>query len=212
MAAQLPVANVVRTRLLWTWADGMIGSRVFWSYTGAYPLPVPTLSEFAAQVAVFWNDDLAGQVSENFALTSVLAQDLSPGTANEASWGGSYPGTNVNSAAPNQVCMNIEFNISSRYRGGHPRIMHPSAGQATIADPSHFTSTWTDNFAVAFRNFVSDVVTNGGGTELLPGANHVTVAYQRNKVILNPPEVFTVNSYSAKELMGSQRRRRTSVS
>lgn len=212
MPAQLPVNNVVRTSLKWTWADGVLGSRLFWSYTGAYPLSDATLTTFASQVATFWGENLAKHVASTISLTDVLAEDLSTGTANQGSWGGTEAGTSANGEAPNQCAMNLEFHIAARYRGGHPRIMHPLAGGGFFADASHWTAGEAAAFANDFVTFVSDVVTNGGGTLLLPGGQHCVVSRYRDKALLAVPVVYTVQSYEGKTLIGSQRRRRTSTS
>lgn len=124
---------------------------------------------------------------------------------------------------PASAAQNVEYNIARRYRGGKPRMFLPPAGQATMADPSHWNATQINDVNTNIAAFFAAIHALAIGS--LGTLQHVNLSYyegftnhtntsgrERAVPTYRPVALLdTVNGYSAKGLVGSQRRRRAAT-
>ena len=218
-----PASPCVRVRLVYNLSDGTeLGNRFFLSYSGSTPSGA-SCATLASDIASAWVAHLASLVQENNVLSEVDVIDIATDTGTSGTWSGSDPGTDSSSPLPTQVANNIEYDIAQRYRGGKPRLYLPPPGNAQTLNQAHWTSGFvsaSSSGAAAFFAAVEALSVGSMGTlqhvalSYYKGFHNVTNSSGRTRAAPTyraSALVYPVSGYSAKSLMGSQRRRRTST-
>jgi hypothetical protein len=218
-----PASPCVRVKL--DYADNAgneLGSRFFLSYSGSAPSSANCVT-LATDIATAWNTNIAGMIDAAYSLREVDVQDIATDTGNYGSASVDHPGTGTGSSISSNAAINVEFDIARRYRGGKPRMFFPPDTQPAMVDISHWspTSVTTYNTDVAAFFAAIEALTVGSMGTL----QHVSLSYYkgftnianssgreravptyRTAAVVDP-----VTGYSAKALVGSQRRRRAST-
>lgn len=219
-----PASPCVRVNLTYTDTVGsLLGSRFFLSYGGSDPTAA-NCAALASDIAGFWETDLAPVTSDNYTLTVVDVLDIATDTGASGIADVSHPGGLTSSGVPSSVCMNVEFNISRRYRGGKPRMYLPGGVFSDLEDISHWTADYVAAVNTAVAAFFAAIEADSQGP--LTGMHHVNLSYYKGFTNVTNSSgreraaptyraaalLDTVTGYSAKLVVGSQRRRRTSTS
>jgi len=220
----LPESPCIRVRLEYTQADGYdAGSRFFLSYTGGAPT-AGQCTTLAGDIAAAWGSHIAPFVDEIFTLTTVDVQDIATDSGAFGTWTGTTGGAASGTSLPAQCAMNVEFDISRRYRGGKPRMFFPPSVTSDTLDAGHWTSTHLTNVNAAVLAFFEEIEALDIGS--LGTLAHVNLSYYqgftnvtnssgrtraapkyRTTALVDP-----ITGYAAKGLIGSQRRRRAATS
>lgn len=220
----LPASPCVRVELVYSDSAGsLLGSRFFLSYTGSAP-SAANCATLAGDIAGFWETNLAPITSENFTLTTVDVMDI----ATEAGASGqatvSHAGTDTGNGVPSSVCVNVEFNIARRYRGGKPRMYLPGGAYANLLDISHWESSYITSVNTDIEAFFAAIAADTVGS--MGVFAHVNLSYYKGFTNITNSSgreraaptyrstalLDTVTGYNTKAVVGSQRRRRTSTS
>lgn len=220
MPALPNVSKVIKCALRFT--DGIntdIITRFYLRYSGSAPNSTE-LSDWATAVREAFATNLAGDLNENLSLIEVEMIDLSSPTAAQGTDATAVPGTATDDPVPVSAAVISSYQISRRYRGGHPRGYWPLGQSTNLETPQ----TWTAAFIAACHSVLSDFFTDvrsngpsGAGT-----VDHVNVSYfQGFTVITDPvtgrarnvpnvrgvPVVDVVSSRVERIRVGTQRRR-----
>jgi hypothetical protein len=219
----LPASPCVRVRLGYTTNMGTdAGSRFFLSYSGSAPTGANCLT-LGADVAGAWGTHLAPFVYAGTTLTEVDVLDIATDTGLSGTTVSSEAGEMSSAILPNNVATNIEYDILQRYRGGKPRMFLPAPDATALVSGDKYTPTFLADVQagfVAFMNEIQGLTIGSMGT-----LQHVALSYYhlfQNVVnssgrMRAAPKyrdtalVYPVTGYSAKAVVGSQRRRRTAT-
>jgi len=220
-APPLPASPCLRVRLAYTDNDGALaGSRFYLSYSGSAPSGA-NATTLAGDIASSWNTRYAPLVQENYALTEVDVLDIATVTGLSGQWSGTHQGSDVANPIASQVAVNIEFDIARRYRGGKPRIFMPPPSVNAKLNDGNWTTSFVGEVNTAIGEFFGDIEALSVGS--LGTLAHVNLSYYagftnhtntsgraravptyRSSALLD-----TIEGYSTKQRMGSQRRRRS---
>lgn len=220
MPALPAVPNVIKVVLTLADAtDNNVESRFYLKYSGTPPTAAG-LNAFCTTIATGWNTVLAALYHADWTLTSVTATDLSSSSAATGSAAVSHAGTRSGSPLSAGVAFLINFKIGRRYRGGKPRLYQPMGVSGDLLN----LNTWSVAFTASVQSDWSSYIT--GALADLPsgttGVAQVNVGYYAGfTAVLNPvtgrtkdvskilavPNVDTVTSLAASNIVASQRRR-----
>lgn len=219
----LPDVPCLRVRLVYSDTDGNeMGNRFYLSYSGSAPTAA-NATTLATDIAGAWASDLIGAIQDNTSLIEVDVLDIATDSGLSGQWTGTHTGTNGSSLLPVGTSINCEFGIARRYRGGKPRWFLPSASATELLGANRWTSAFVTSVQSNIGTFFTDV------TALSVGAvgtlNHVNLSYYKGFTnIMNssgreravPTYRATaqhddVTGYFVKQIVGSQKRRRTST-
>lgn len=219
----LPESPCLRVRLDYTAADTFLaGNRFFISYAGAAPT-AGNCATLASDIAAAWLTHLAPVIGSENSLTEVDVLDIASYTGLSGQWTGLNNGGMTAGPVAQQVATNVEFGIARRYRGGKPRIFLPAGDTSAVATPSRWTDAFVSNVNSGIAAFFTEIA--GLSVGAVGALAHVNVSYYagftnhsntsgreravptyRSSALVEP-----VVGYSAKAVMGSQRRRRTAT-
>lgn len=204
------------------WSNGIntdIVTRWYMTYTGS-AASAPELNTFCGSVATSIDDDFGYATSDTLTLGRVHAIDLSSATGAEGDWLGEHAGANTEAPNAADVAQVISYEISRRYRGGHPRGYWPLGSALSLSTPQRWNPTYLASIQSNVETLFAHIGTlawSGGGT-----LQHVNVSYFSGfTVVTNPttgrarnmptlratPLVDAVTAYVARAHVGTQRRR-----
>lgn len=221
----LPASNVVRVRLDYNLnSAGEGGSRFFIGFTGAAPTGANCVT-LGTDIANAWSTNLAELVHPDWGLQRVDVQDISTRSGAFGTVTASANGTYSGGLMPANVATNVEYNITRRYRGGKPRMFIPPPSDNALLDQAHFTPAYLATVNTQFQAFINAIEALSVGS--MGTLSHVNVSFYEGYNTATPPWrgpgykyppkyretalVDTIVGYSAKAVVGSQRRRRTAT-
>jgi hypothetical protein len=221
-----PVVNAVRVRLDYTQLDGFqAGSRFYLSYAGSAPTAA-NLNTLGLDVASAWSTNLQPLVPDTFELTEVDLVDLGSPSGASSTVNPHDTGSRTGNVLTANTCVNVEYNIARRYRGGKPRMYLPAGVQADLATAGTWSSTFLGLVNTGMAAFQSALEALSIGS--IGALQYVNISFYngvstttppwRGPGFKYPPKYRTtplldhVLGFSAKSVVGSQRRRRTSTS
>lgn len=222
-AVPLPDTPCVRVRLIYNQETSKsAGNRFYLSYTGGPPTGADCAT-IASGIATAWNTNLASLVWDGNSLQEVDVLDIASDSGLSGQWTGSDSGSRSGAFLPDSVAFNIEFGIARRYRGGKPRIFFPFGVQGDLHDQSNWLNTFTPTVQTNVEAFFTACQALSSGSTSI--ANHVNLSYYKGFTNFLGPSgreravptyratalSDVIVGYSAKQLVGSQRRRRTST-
>lgn len=219
----LPASPCVRVRLDYTHASGLTaGSRFYLSYSGSAPSGANCVT-LATDIATQWNTNLAGFPDSDWTLTEVDVLDIATNSGLSGTVSVSHAGTGSGTSLPAQCCINVEFNISRRYRGGKPRMYFVPATESGQNNDSTWSSSLITAVNAAFTAFFAAIEALSIGSmgtlahvnlSYYEGFTNITNSSGRERAVPTYRAVAKLDpvvGYSMKAVIGSQRRRRTST-
>jgi len=222
-APPLPASPCLRVRLDYTQTDGYLGgNRLYFSYTGSAPTAGNCIT-LATDIGAAWGTHLAQAVHPDWELTEVDVLDIASLTGASGTNAPNIVGTSSGTALAAQVAQNIEYNISRRYRGGKPRMFLPPSNTGNLADQSHWQPAWLTDLNTYMSGFIAEIAALDVGSvgtlahvnlSYYQGFKNITNSSGRTRAVPTYRDaalVDTINGYSAKGVLGSQKRRRTAT-
>ena len=225
MPALPSVADVMRIRMLWT-IQGKEdqGLRFFMKYTGGPPSTADLLY-FLGIVKASADSALPTLFSPDNVITGWIAEDLSSSMGAVAELTDSTPGTGPSDYIPSGTCVVSSYEVTRRYRGGHPRSYWPLGISTELTN----AGTWTPGFVSSCQSAIDTVVdslpaSTHGSTTIVGQVNvsyydgftsvenPITHRYRNVPTLRATPLVDTVNSIIVRPYVGSMRRRRPKTS
>lgn len=219
----LPESPCVRARLIYTVNDGSeASSRFYLSYSGGAP-SAANCATLASDIAAAWATHLAPNIGSDWSLTEVDVLDIATNSGLSGTAAVSTPGGISSNPIPAQVAVNVEFDIARRYRGGKPRMFLPPPTNAQTVDVAHWTAAYVtavDTGVLAWATEIEALSVGSMGSlqhvnlSYYEGFTNVTNSSGRTRAApkyRDAAKLDTITAYSAKQTMGSQRRRRVST-
>jgi hypothetical protein len=219
----LPDVPCLRVRLSGTDTAGNTwGTRFYLSYAGSAPTGANCVT-LAGDIEAAFASDLAPLMGDAYSLTEVDVLDIATDSGLSGQWTGDETGSRSGNNLPAQVCMNVEYGIARRYRGGKPRGFWPFG----VVGDEESLSSWSSAFVGDVNSGISAFFTAVEALSVgaVGALRHVNLSYYegftnhantsgRERAV--PTYRATalhdnVTSYAAKIEYGSQRRRRTST-
>lgn len=171
------------------------------------------LTTLAGVIASEWSTHMAPEQVSNCELTEVSLIDLTSPTAAGVDVGAGVIGTRGDDEIPANVAYLVNYPISRRYRGGHPRNYLIVGGNADFLDAAHWSDAFTAEVATHWAAFLDAIVGySASGTTLNALVN---VSYIDKNLNPTPPyyrttpivDTITVADLVGEQQMASQRRR-----
>lgn len=220
----LPDVPAIRLRLSYSNSDGFLGgNRLYFQYSGGPPTTTD-LGSVATEVATAYTADLADLVHQDWTLDEIDVLDIATDSGNAATHDVSIVGGYTGAELTSNTAVNIEFGISRRYRGGKPRMFAPPPGQGALQNAGTYLVAFQNQWNSGIESFMTAVL--GGSYGSITLQHHINLSYYAGfKNVTNSsgrtraaPTYRTtaksdiVTGYQTKQVVGSQRRRRTATS
>lgn len=222
-AVPLPDTPCVRVRLIWNDTDGNdLGTRFYLSYSGSAPT-AGNCTTLAGDVSTAWGTNLKGDCQDNISLVEVDVLDIATNSGLSGQWTGTITGTNGSTFTPIQCAINIEYGIARRYRGGKPRCYLPPAGNSELLGNNRWSSAFLSSVTTdvtAFFTAVEALSVGAVGTlkhvslSYYKGFTNITNSSGRERAVPTYRGTAVhdnVTGYFPKQIIGSQKRRRTAT-
>ena len=219
----LPASPCFRVRCIWNeGAPGEGGVRFYLSYSGSAPTGA-NCTTIAGDIAAAWGSDFNGLVPNDITLNEVDVLDIATDSGLSGQWNGTQQGTRGASGLPYQVAMNVEYGIARRYRGGKPRSYFPFGVVGDLATDATWSTalvTATNTGVAAFFTAIAALSVGSVGTlahvnlSYYKGFTNIANSSGRERAVPTyraSATLDTITGYSAKVVLGSQKRRRTST-
>jgi hypothetical protein len=193
----------VRLRVVGTYNSAPWNNIFHLQYTGGAP-SVANLNTLCGSFLSAYASNLLPLCNPLVVLASADAQDLTNAGAAQGSATNTSPGTRTGTALPTSACAVISWKINNRYRGGHPRTYVPAGNTADLLLGRNWTDTFVTAANAAANAFLSAInaLTTGAITYKL-----ICLSYTRNKIALNPPVPYTIQSGLVDHRLDTQRDR-----
>ena len=220
----LPASPCVRVSLKYSDGGGQFaGSRFFLSYSGSAPTGA-NCTTLAGDIEAQWASHIAPLCSAgNYDLVEVDVLDIATNSGLSGQWSGSTASTRSGSNLPLQCATNVEYDIARRYRGGKPRMYLPPGYESDMAGQNAWNATFITAVNTGVAAFFAGIAGLSVGS--MGTLAHVSLSYYRSFTnIANSSgreravptykataTLDTVNGYSTKATIGSQKRRRTAT-
>ena len=210
----------MRCTIVWTnGSDVDCITRFYLSYTGSVPTSA-NLESMASSVASAWTGAADAYFGTFITLTNTICEDLSSATGASGEAGSSLAGTRAGEDLPASAAAVINYFISRRYRGGHPKGFWPMMTDADISTPQLWGSDALDDIYAGGHSIINTVIGaawGGAGTVeqvnvsyhegFTSVQNPVTLRWRNIPKVRVTPVVDVVTSMAAHPRIGSQRRR-----
>jgi hypothetical protein len=198
------VTGVVRFDLQFTVGeDANVRSHFDMAASGG-PFTTANLNAAAAQAVTSFGNNLKTVVGPNAFFSGAFCTDLSNPAAPQGFASGSVTGTGGTGPMTAETCTLINFKIARRYRGGHPRIYLPSAGQSQLLDSQKWLAAYVTASSGSWASFITQMQSFGGPPTL---GQQVAVSYYLGGALRGTPVVDPVTAAICNTKPGSQRRR-----
>jgi hypothetical protein len=218
-----PASPCVRVRLDYQQDTGNLGgSRFFLSYAGSAPTGA-NCTALADGIEAAWVANLQPLISNVWSLVEVDVLDIATEMGLSGQWTGTETGSRSGISLPSQCCTNVEYNIARRYRGGKPRMFLPPGVGNDQASPDQWSDTYIGEVNTGMAAFFAAIAALSIGAmgalahvnlSYYKGFTNITNSSGRERAVPTYRDsalLDTVSGYSAKTVIGSQRRRRTAT-
>jgi hypothetical protein len=205
MAALPPVPGVIKLEFLWS-QSGIPAANIFHAgYSGGPPTAADLATFGAAAGAAFWGGSTLGLFPSTLELVGVKATDLASDSGAVAEVPIGTSGTGTGGECPAQAAVLVNYSISRRYRGGHPRTYFPPFEVTNLASPSEWSAGATTDLDTAIAALFS--YADGVVLDSFTGTGLVCVSYELAKVPRDDPLVEPIAGWVVNPILGTQRRR-----
>jgi hypothetical protein len=178
---------------------------------------------FGTALGNSWSTNIALLVHQDWSLNEVDVLDIATYTGHSSKVSMSHPGGYTGATIPASAAANIEFLISRRYRGGKPRMFSPPPGNTAMQSAGLWLPGFLPQWQTGMTAFIAAVVGQTFGSIVIQ--HHINLSYYHmfdnvtdssGRIHAAPRYKATATSdiitgYALKQVIGSQRRRRTAT-
>jgi hypothetical protein len=218
VATFIPAPGVAQAVITQHMAGHKMNNVLHFYHGSTSPWSQSDLQSVANTLFTQWCNVWKNQMASNTTYQSVACVDLTNTTPVSAtSTGAAVTAVGTGATSPGLSLM-VQFNIASRYRGGHPRCyLPPFESGALTANEDQWISAALTAAAAGFATIVTAIVAAVPGvTHCVPRYTYLTSVDSSGKKINRVKNgyigQFTVQSYTALPPVRSQRRRTTAGS
>src|SRR5215469_6642528 len=136
MPALPPVPNVFRLTTSFVIGSQQGIFRTFWQYTGGPPTNPDMSTIVTSMHNALGSSGVGASAGSNVQYTTSTGEDLSSLSGAVASGGATQAGGRPTPTEPALSAIHVKFALTRRYRGGHPGVYLPGAGNADITTPT----------------------------------------------------------------------------
>lgn len=204
MPALPDVPGVIKIEFLWT-QDGVPAANVLHvGYTGGPPTS-SDLTTLAHDLGVAFMTAVSGDLATTTLLASVKATDLASHSGAVGESALALSGTDAVGGGDAAACVLCNFQITRRYRGGHPRMYILGYTMAGLATPSTWAGAVITNAHAGIAAYVAAAtgVIFGSFTTTTP----VSVSYRTGNAPRVVPVVDPIVGFAIGAMLRTQRRR-----
>lgn len=202
----LPVVpGAIKVEFLWTQAGVPAANVLHIGYTGGPPVTSDLVSLGEQLNTDFWPSDMSALFSTATTFVGFRCTDLSSSTGAVGEFADGSTGTDELGDNPAQACMLVNFGITRRYRGGHPRMYLPALGRNALATPSTWSTAAVSAATTVISAMLADMVSHTFGSIVTTG--FVCVSYIDAGAPRVDPLVEPITAGVVSGLMATQRRR-----
>lgn len=190
-----------------TWANIL-----HFEYSGSAPSNA-TCNTIAGHISAGWATHMAPECPAPTVQNLVEVFDLTSATSGSGADFTSTAGTRGDDEIPANAAMLVNYPLSRRYRGGHPRSYLLVGGNADFLDMAHWSSAFTAEVQTHWHDFLAGII--GYSTAGCTISNLVNVSYVSKEVNPTPPyrrptplvDALDIATMYTEQQMASQRRR-----
>lgn len=209
MPALPPAGKVLRIALQGIKSAENWANILHFIYSGANP-SVADVTSIAARVITEWNTYMKPRATADTTLETVKVTDLSSASgAQVESAAGPIVGTNAEDPIPGSACFLVDYDVSLRYRGGHPRTYIVGGGDGDLDTGAANWSVWNASFiaamATSWTGFTTHISGFTAGSTTI--GDQCAVRYKSAGVPLVTPIVLDLPTFNTESRVCSQRRR-----
>jgi hypothetical protein len=205
MPALPDVPGVIKFELLWTQAGIPCANVIHASFTGGTPT-AENLIAFASDVAgSLWQVGLYSGYPTSTVLVGVKATDLTTSSSAVGEYASGVAGTFEGGELPAQAAVLVNYQITRRYRGGHPRLYMVPPNSELLAGPSEWDSTILTELGARMTAVLSTLSSDVQDSIDLTG--QVCVSYRDGDAPRVDPLVEPITGLVVSPIMATQRRR-----
>ena len=206
MALFIPVPNVCKVQIKGRSSDLSWANVLHVQYTGAPP-NLASVNALATNVLGAFAANMISSMPTASEVTECVVTDLSSATSNVGTDSTVTPGSSGGELLPASVAMLVDYPVSLRYRGGHPRTYLFCGVQGDLQDQSN----WLDTFVAHIQTAWGDTLGAMLGVTL-DGTSYTTqcaVSYRSGGLPRVTPLVMSIvtGTYQVQQEVASQRRR-----
>jgi len=205
-----PVPGVIRIALKGTVGPFNWVNVLHFTWSGTPPTST-VLGTLGSDVGAAWLADMSPMQDSDTALVLTTLTDLTSDTAAQAEVATPAVGSRTGDFLPASACYLVDYPVTVRYRGGHPRTYLSVGVFSDLADSAHWSTDMRDAVTSAWENFLGAI--GGFSDSGFTVGNPVAVSYV-NRVI-NPvppyrrttPLVLPLDGITFPLQLANQRRR-----
>lgn len=209
MTALPSVPGVLKTVIKGTKSSKAWANVLHYAYTGAPPSPTDVLA-IAVDLVGFWNTYMKPRATADAFLEGAEVTDLSSPMGSQVDHVITpLAGTNGEDPLPNNVCFLVDYPVTLRYRGGHPRTYIIGGGDGDLDSAGSSWIFWNPAFITAmgtsWTGFTGGIESSTYGSTNV--TNQCAVKYVEGGARLLVPVVMPLHSFATEANVASQRRR-----
>jgi hypothetical protein len=204
------VADVIKIEFLWN-QGGLPAANVFhWAYSGGPPAAADLVAFATVAADSFWIESLRADYSTVTELVGIRMTDLSSSSGAVGEYDVSTAGLDGADSLPAQCAILLNFAITRRYRGGHPRMYLPPASRTWQGEINTWNAELLPVVSTAWTSLAGGLTgLTEGSTEL---GGQVCVSYFDSGAPRVDPLVEPVTGFVVSGMIRTQRRRLTASS
>ena len=202
------VDGVIRAEVLWNQGGLPAANILHVGYSGGAPIATDCL-EVSGAITGALAATLLADMPTTTVLVGCTSTDLGSLTGATATNTVGLAGTGGSSELPASACVLVDWLISRRYRGGHPRTYWPGADAGSLMTPSAWNTDIATDWSTCMTALLAAVTGIETGAITLNGL--VNVSYVDADAWRVTNVVDPITGFRVSGLVRSQRRRLTST-
>lgn len=170
MTALPAVPNVAQLILRWILGTTDHAQTRLWVACSGTPLSSGAVSTWASAISSAAVSDLVPYLNDSNSLDEIEITDMSSALGVRVVLPVGHAGVVTSSPLPAGVAVNVQYQISRRYRGGKPRSYLPLFSAADLLNPNEWSPTSRSNLVSAYGAFLAHVISDAPASV---GASHL---------------------------------------
>jgi hypothetical protein len=220
MPALAPINQCIKVSFKWTIGGDPGATTITHWGTSASPVSASDLAAMASHINATAVSQWPGVMSAQVTLTEVIVQDMSSNTGAIGTSSTTLTGGLTGGETTGALCVLINHQVQTHYRGGHGRCYMPWGNGSVLATPQTWTSAFQTLCSSAWSSMKSQTIGyaapggvsitqfgvasywSGGTWHQKPNGNYIRVPTPKNPPVLMPSSTSSVSLTP-----GTQRRR-----
>ncbi len=205
MAPLPPVPNAVKVQLGWYVGGNSRVENVLHFLVSGGPPSSATCAALAADIQAAQITEFKAQTHTANGIMPCTLTDISSGSGLQGVGGTATGGSLSGSYNSAQTAIVINHHVARRYRGGKPRSYLPLGNQGALTTPGEWLNSFVTGITTDWASFITTcLAASSGGVSI---SSFVSISYFHAGAVRATPVVDTILQSTARQQVGSQRRR-----